>query len=98
MQKREIEEVHLLKEQLGSEITLVDENAQEQLFHLLLELVFNGKHYAYFQSPEDEEGEIEVLRVVKLDNGEYDLEYIEDDDEWEDAVELFDEWTIQYEE
>ncbi|TCS83805.1 DUF1292 domain-containing protein [Tepidibacillus fermentans] len=95
MQKREIKEVHLLKEQLGSEVTLFDENEKEYLFQLLLELVFNGKHYAYFQSSESEEGEIEVLRVVKLDNGDFDLEFIEDDDEWEDVVELFDEWTMQ---
>ncbi|WP_339063854.1 DUF1292 domain-containing protein [Tepidibacillus marianensis] len=95
MQKRDIKEVHDLKERLGSEITLLDENDQEYPFHLLLELVANGKHYAYFKSPEEEDGEIEVLRVVGQDKDEYDLEFIDDDDEWEDAAELFDEWTVQ---
>jgi len=95
MQKRDIKEVHILKENLGSEITLMDENDQEYLFHLLLELVVDGKHYAYFQSPEEEDSEIEVLRVVGQDKEEYDLEFIDDDDEWEDAAELFDEWTVQ---
>ena len=97
MLKKEIKEVHSLKEQMGSEVTLLDENDQEYPFHLLLELIANGKHYAYFQSAEDQEGEIEVMEVVKSENGEYDLEFIENDDEWEDVAELFDEWTMRNE-
>lgn len=98
MQKKEIREVHSLKEQMGSEVTLLDDNDQEYQFQLLLELVADGRHYAYFQSTEDEEGEIEVLEVVKKENGELDLEFIENDDEWEDVAELFDEWTMKIEE
>lgn len=93
MRKANIKETNLLKEQLGSEVTLYDEHDQGHLFHILLELISNGAHYAYFQSTKAEEGEIEVLKAVKTENGEIDLQYIEDDDEWETASELFDEWA-----
>ncbi|MFT9487004.1 MAG: DUF1292 domain-containing protein [Tepidibacillus sp.] len=95
MKSGKAKEVHLLKEQLGSEITLYDENDQEHVFQLLLELIVDNTHYAYFQSPDDEKGDIEVLKVVKDENGKLELEYIEDDDEWEEAAELFDELTFQ---
>ncbi|OEF98933.1 hypothetical protein BHF71_03010 [Vulcanibacillus modesticaldus] len=90
-----IKETDLLREKYGSEITLYDEEDQEHLFHLLMELEFDGKHYAYFQSPDAEEGEIEVLKVEQLADGELELRYI-DDNEWEDASEIFDIWTNKY--
>lgn len=90
---KNIKETNLLKENLGSEITLIDEQEQEHTFHLILELISDNTHYAYFQSAEDEEGDIEVLKVVKDEEGDFDLEYIEDEEEFESASELFDEWT-----
>lgn len=89
-----IVESNLLKEHYGSEITLYDEQNNQHLFNLLLELIANNKHYAYFQSPDSEEGEVEVLEVI-YNNGEIDLEFI-DDDEWEEASELFDLWTNKF--
>lgn len=97
MTKENIKELSLLKDQMGSEITLLDEEDNEHVFHLLLELSTNDKHYAYFQMPDTEDGDIEVLQVTKDDNEELDLEFIEDDDEWEKAAELFDEWTYSEE-
>lgn len=92
MNKGKIKESDLLKEKYGSEITLYDDEDNEYVFHLLLELVTEDRHYAYFQSPDNEEGDIEVLRVVQ-ESDDLDLQYIEDDEEWESAAELFDEWT-----
>lgn len=97
MDKKNWIETSIVQEQMGSEITLYDQDDQEYVFHLLLELQWNDKHYAYLQSPEDEDGDIEVMRVIKTDDGEIDLESVEDDDEWEEAAELFDEWTYSNE-
>lgn len=100
MDKKNIKETNLLKDEYGSEISLFDENENEHSFHLILELIAGDKHYAYFQSADesDEEGDIEVLEVVKNEAGELDLEFIEDDEEWESAAELFDEWSDSFEE
>jgi len=92
MNKEKIKDSDLLKERFGSEITLYDDEDKEHVFHLLLELITEDKHYAYFQSPDSEEGDIEVLRVVQ-EADDLDLQYIEDEEEWESAAELFDEWT-----
>ncbi|MGD9677238.1 MAG: DUF1292 domain-containing protein [Vulcanibacillus sp.] len=93
--ERKIEESNILKDYYGSQITVYDEQNNEHLFNLLLELVTDNKHYAYLQSPESKEGEIEVLEVIMSIDGEIDLEFI-DDDEWEEASELFDFWTNQF--
>ncbi len=96
MDKKNIEELELLKASIGSKATLYDENDQPQEFLILLELKFNNQHYAYFQSLEDEESDIDVFKVV-MEDGEYDLQYIEDDQEFESAVEAFDYWTFDKE-
>lgn len=97
MDKDKIKETDMVKEKMGSEITLYDDKDNEFVFQLIMELIYENNHYAYFQSPDSEDGDIEVLKVVKDQNGEIDLEFIEDDDEWENASELFDEWTYSFE-
>lgn len=94
MTNSSVKEVNLLEKQMGTEITLLDDNDKEYLFHLILELVVEDKHYAYFQAADSgEEEDIEVLQVVKDENGELEVVYIEDDDEWEKAAEYYDEWS-----
>jgi len=96
MANKNIKEVHQLKEAMGSSFTMLDDQDQEYEFNLLLELIADGQHYAYFQSPDSEEGDIEVLKVTST-NGEFDLLNIDSDEEWETAAELFDEWTYKLE-
>lgn len=95
-----IKEINLVKNYYGSEVTLYDERNKEHRFNLLLELSANNKNYAYFQSPEEElesdDGEIEVMEVVINKNNELELKFI-DDDEWEEASEIFDIWTNKFE-
>ncbi len=90
-----IKETNLVKNYYGSEVTLFDEMDNEHLFNLLLELNANDKNYAYFQSPESEEGDIEVMEVVTNTDNELELKFI-DDDEWEEASELFDIWFNKF--
>lgn len=96
MDKKQFKETNRFKEQYGSEIKLYDEQENEHTFHLLLELIDEGNHYVYFQSPDAEEGDIEVLKVIQVENDELDLENIENDEEWERATELFDEATYHF--
>ncbi len=93
----DIKTTNILNEQYGAEITLSDEEGKDYVFHLILELVADGKHYAYFQEKNNEVNDIEVLEVVKDVDGALDLITIDDDDEWESAVELFDEWSLSTE-
>lgn len=93
---KEIKEISVLKEKYGSEFILSDEKNKEHNFHLLLELSVENNHYAYFKQDDEQEEYIEVLKVIKGDNNELDLIHVEDDNEWEDAAELYDEWTYNF--
>lgn len=100
MDKNNFKEGSLVKEAYGSQVTLYDDDDNEYLFDLLLELIVNDKYYAYFQltNQEDSDGEeieIEVLRVNKNEDKKIELEFI-DDEEWENACELFDLYTNKF--
>lgn len=102
MKKNNIKEGNLVKESYGSQITLYDEEDKEYLFDLLVELQVDEDYYVYLQPANQEnfdsdENEIEVLKVNKDDNEKIELEFI-DDEEWENACELFDIYTNKFSE
>ncbi|QJC52836.1 DUF1292 domain-containing protein [Paenibacillus albicereus] len=82
--------VTLLKQAFGREVLLVDEDGGEIAFVILAEFELDGSHYAALQSPAGrKEGEVEMFRVASQE-GEPQLETIEDDEEWELAAEAYD--------
>ena len=79
-----------LSKQFGSALEMTDEEGKSRFFDLLAEFEFNGHSYAIVQ---DQEGqyEPEALRMVKDEQGTWQLETIDSDEEWEEVMEAYDE-------
>ncbi|MFC5447188.1 DUF1292 domain-containing protein [Paenibacillus aestuarii] len=85
----------VLRNAYGDDIILSDEQSDSTVYRLLKEFVFEGKTYAVLQSEElKKEDEVEIFRVVQDAEGTYELETIDDDDEWETVSELYDEMVF----
>jgi uncharacterized protein YrzB (UPF0473 family) len=84
-----------LFEQFGREIVLFDEQEESIVYTLLSEFMVGGHAYAVLQSePLRKEDEVAIFKVVKDEQGNIELETIEDDDEWENVSEIYDEMTF----
>ncbi|WP_245247446.1 MULTISPECIES: DUF1292 domain-containing protein [unclassified Paenibacillus] len=91
----EAEPTRQLREAYGNDIILYDEHQESVVYRIVSELILNGQGYAMLEKAKSgKEDEPEVYRVSRKDDGEMELETIEDDDEWENVSELFDEWTF----
>lgn len=79
-----------LSKQYGSALEMTDEEGKSRFFDLLAEFEFDGHSYAIVQ---DQEGqyEPEALRMVKEEQGTWQLETIDSDEEWEEVMEAYDE-------
>jgi uncharacterized protein YrzB (UPF0473 family) len=87
--------ITVLREAYGEEIELLDEQDEAVVFKLLREFAVDDRLYAVLQSEElKQEDEVALFRITASDEGLYELETIEDDDEWEDVSELYDEMTF----
>ncbi|GGE13501.1 hypothetical protein GCM10011571_13690 [Marinithermofilum abyssi] len=92
------QKMDMLEQARGVDITLPSgKSEQDTRYRLLKELDLNGKHYAVM-CPWDDSGHDAYLFRVTDQAGEYSLEHVEDDYEWEqvaDAIDemlYFDEW------
>jgi uncharacterized protein YrzB (UPF0473 family) len=84
----------VLRETYGDEIVLVDEQDESVVFRILAEFEHESVIYAALQSDElKKDSEVAFFRVSGS-GSEYELETIEDDDEWETVSELYDELTF----
>lgn len=91
----EAEPTRQLREAYGNDIILYDEHQESVVYRIVSELILHGQGYAMLEKVKPgKEDEPEVYRVSRKDDGELELETIEDDDEWENVSELFDEWTF----
>ncbi len=84
----------VLKEAFGPTVELEDEDGSIEVYDLTAEFEIGGQTYAVLQSPEDGDGEYNILKVVKAEDGSLELATIDDDDEWENITELYDEMTF----
>ncbi|MDD9269796.1 DUF1292 domain-containing protein [Paenibacillus sp. GCM10023248] len=85
----------VLRKAYGDDIILFDEQNESTVYHLLKEFVYEGQTYAVLQSDQlKKEDEVAVFRVTTDADGQYELETIEDDDEWETVSELYDEMVF----
>ena len=87
-----IERLRRLEQAYGREIELTGDDGHAETFELLAEFRLGDAVYAALQTPEmRRDDEIAFFRVREKDGGEYELEDIEDEDEWETAAEGYDE-------
>jgi len=79
-----------LKEAFGNFVVLNMEEG-EVPYRIMAELELEHGHYAVLQSEAmRREGDIEILRIVSVHQGQFDLETVESDEEWERVAEAYD--------
>lgn len=84
-----------LKEQFGEGVVLFDEQEESVVHEIIEEFAIGGKVYAVLQSAEQaQEDEVSIFLVVENEQGELELETIDDDDEWENVAEIYDEMAF----
>ncbi|MBP1995693.1 DUF1292 domain-containing protein [Paenibacillus eucommiae] len=85
----------LLRNAYGDDIILFDEHNESTVYRLLAEFVYGNYTYAVLQASESKkEEDVAIFRVVESAPQQYELETIEDDEEWETVSELYDEMTF----
>ncbi|MEB3101992.1 DUF1292 domain-containing protein [Ferviditalea candida] len=93
--RKDLKPSSLVRDEYGEDIVLFDEGKESSVYRLLSEFGLEDRIYAVMQSDElAEQDEVAIFRVLRNENGELQLESIEDDDEWEDVAELYDEMTF----
>ncbi|HZG56402.1 DUF1292 domain-containing protein [Paenibacillus sp.] len=87
-----------LREAYGDEIVLSEDGEDQEGAHkIVMEFDVAGRSYVVLRPEEAGDGEeLSVFRVTPAADGEYDIETIEDDEEWEDVTELVDEMTVSF--
>jgi len=90
--------ITLLKEAFGDEVTLDDQGSDSEPYRIAAEFELDGRMYAVLQSDSmKREEELALFRIVSDEQGELQLETVEDDEEWESVLELYDEMTVKFE-
>jgi uncharacterized protein YrzB (UPF0473 family) len=84
-----------LRSVYGDEIVLTEGDDESVPHRIVAEFAVGDRAYAVLQSEElRKEDEVEIFRVAKSPSGQWELETIEDDDEWEHVAELYDEMVF----
>jgi uncharacterized protein YrzB (UPF0473 family) len=87
-----VTQTSLLRNAYGDDIILYGEQDESIVYRILTEFVYQNHTYAVLQSDAlKKEEEVDIFRVVENEPQQYELETIEDDDEWETVSELYDE-------
>lgn len=84
-------EKNMVEEEMDNVLILVDEEDQEHPFEVLDMIEVDGNQYAILASLEEdaEDDEAIILKIVTDENGEEMLYDIEDDEEWEKVVDIW---------
>lgn len=86
-----------LREKYGEDIILSEDGKDEPVSHrIVLEFDVQGRSYVLLRDEASKDAEPLVFRVVPQADGEFEIETIEDDDEWENVSELADELTASF--
>ena len=85
------DEKNMMDDELDDVLILVDEEDQEHPFQMIDMVEVDGNQYAVLVSLEEgaEEDEAIILKIVLDENGEEVLYDIEDDEEWEKVVDIW---------
>ncbi|GIP39259.1 hypothetical protein J31TS4_25390 [Paenibacillus sp. J31TS4] len=91
----DVQPIRVLRDAYGDELELED-GGRAAVFRIQAEFAVGGSRYAVLESerakPDDEPA---VFRIVPAGGG-WELETIEDDEEWELVAELYDEMTVDF--
>ena len=81
----------MMEEELDDVLILVDEEDQEHPFQMIDMVEVDGSQYAVLVPLEEgsDEDEAIILKIVLDENGEEVLYDIEDDEEWEKVVDIW---------
>ncbi len=84
-------EKEMLDEEMDDVLILVDEEEQEHPFQMIDMVEVDGNQYAVLVPLEEgsDEDEAIILKIVLDENGEEVLYDIEDDEEWEKVVDIW---------
>jgi len=88
-----------LRETYGEDIVLYEDGAEGERVHkIVMEFDLSGRSYVVLRPEDADDGEDEtsVFRVTPAGEGEFEIETIEDDEEWENVSELVDEMTVSF--
>ncbi|HZG76373.1 MAG TPA: DUF1292 domain-containing protein [Paenibacillus sp.] len=89
-----------LRETYGEEIVLFEDDAEDERVHkIVMEFDVAGRSYVVLRPEDadaDDDDETSVFRVTAAGEGEFEIETIEDDEEWENVSELVDEMTVSF--
>jgi uncharacterized protein YrzB (UPF0473 family) len=89
------EQTRQLRDVYGDDIILYDDHQESVVYRIASELMLGDQGYAMLiKVNPGKDDEPEIFRVSRKEDGELELETIEDDEEWEDVSELFDEQTF----
>ena len=85
------DEKNMVEEEMDNVLILVDEEDQEHPFEVIDMIEVDGNQYGVLTPLEEgaEEDEAIILKIVTDENGEEMLWDIEDDEEWEKVVDLW---------
>ncbi len=85
------EKNNMMEEELDDVLILVDEEDQEHPFQMIDMVEVDGSQYAVLVPLEEgsDEDEAIILKIVLDENGEEVLYDIEDDEEWEKVVDIW---------
>lgn len=97
LRRENAEYTRRLREAYGDELVLSADGGEEEAVHrIVMEFDVAGRSYAVLRPDQAADGEDPlVFLVTKQGEGEYELETIDDDDEWEDVSELVDELLLE---
>ncbi|MBC8080178.1 MAG: DUF1292 domain-containing protein [Gorillibacterium sp.] len=97
--REDIVAISLVKEAVGEEVVLIDQEGVSSTYQLLAEFSVAGVAYAIIQNEEmSKNDEVDVFHILQQEDGSLELESVDDDGEWEDIAELYDELTTTFEE
>ncbi|MNC19882.1 hypothetical protein D3C75_678210 [compost metagenome] len=95
----DVKNLSILKEAFGEEVLLEDEAGASEPQRILAEFEVDGVRYAVLQSDQMKRGdETALYHIVTDEQGELQLAEVQDDDEWETILELYDEMTVSFDE
>lgn len=85
------DEKNMVEEEMDDVLILVDEEDQEHPFQMIDMVEVDGNKYAVLVPLEEgaDEEEAIILKIVEDENGEEVLYDIEDDEEWEKVVDIW---------
>ncbi|WP_020615818.1 DUF1292 domain-containing protein [Paenibacillus daejeonensis] len=88
-----------LRSKYGRQLALVAEDGSEEMYLIAAEYRLNGQAYAALQTAAMKKlDELAFFRIAEQPDGEFELDAVTDEDEWEAAAEAYDDLLFRDEE